>query len=238
MKVRAFNIKKGVYQFTLNEVNTGFHAHPAVEIILSKQGNFSIETQNASFQQSSFAVINSNISHRVLANNCTINLLMIECSPSVLQTFLKEFNIKIVKGVFVEKSIGSKSGLLESILKYCLQNTIARTDDNRVESCLQHFNDTPIEYKEMMETLKSKTNLSESRLSHLFKEEIGISLKKFLVWNRLKKAFALVLSQRLNLYEASLQSGFYDQAHLSKAFKQMLGLNPSEMYNSRTLQDS
>ena len=89
----------------------------------------------------------------------------------------------------------------------------------------------------MIEVLKSKTNLLESRLSHLFKSEMGISLKKYLVWSRLKKAFELVIAGKMNMYEASIESGFYDQAHLSKAFKQILGIAPSESYNSRMIQD-
>ncbi len=79
-------------------------------------------------------------------------------------------------------------------------------------------------------------NLSESRISHVFKNEVGTSLKKYLVWSKLKRTFELVINGKMNMFEASLESGFYDQAHLSKAFKQMFGVKPSKTYNSRTIQ--
>ncbi len=34
----------------------------------------------------------------------------------------------------------------------------------------------------------------------------------------------------------SIESGFFDQAHMIKSFKSVLGVNPSKAYNSRTLQ--
>ena len=89
----------------------------------------------------------------------------------------------------------------------------------------------------MMRSLQAETHLSESRLSHLFKEEMGLSLKKYLVWSRLRETIQYVLSEEISLYEAGLRSGFFDQAHLSRAFKQMLGLSPSKVYNSRMIQE-
>ena len=78
--------------------------------------------------------------------------------------------------------------------------------------------------------------LSDSRLSHLFKEHIGISIKKYLIWNKLRKAINLYLSESTNLTDVSIQSGFFDQAHLSNSFKKVLGVSPSKVYNSRILQ--
>ena len=56
------------------------------------------------------------------------------------------------------------------------------------------------------------------------------------MWSKLKKAFESVVREDKNMYEASIANGFYDQAHLSKAFRQMLGISPSDVYNSRMLQ--
>jgi AraC-like DNA-binding protein len=87
-----------------------------------------------------------------------------------------------------------------------------------------------------MKTLQGVVFLSESRLSHLFKENIGISLKKYLLWNKLKKTVKQHLTEKEDLFTSLIKAGFYDQPHFSKAFKTMLGVKPTKAYNSRTLQ--
>ena len=236
MKLLEFNRQKGIYRFQLEEVNTVFHAHPAIEFIFSKTGGVKIETPTASFENVFFAIINTNIKHRVIAQKDAIDLTMLEANSEFLSKILHQFDIKLRNGVYIETSTSNKIDLTESLSTLYHQELIPMTNDLRIQECLDYLNSTASDYKQMIGVLKSKTNLSESRLSHIFKEEIGISIKKYLVWSRLKKAFQLVIDQNISMYEAALQSGFYDQAHLSKAFKQMLGLKPSEVYNSRMLQ--
>ena len=107
----------------------------------------------------------------------------------------------------------------------------------RVHKCIGYLQTENFDRRELMDRLMVEVHLSPSRLSHLFRAEMGISLKKYLVWSRLKRTLQFVLKERHNLYAASLRAGFYDQAHLSRAFKDMLGLPPSAVYNSRTVQD-
>ena len=88
----------------------------------------------------------------------------------------------------------------------------------------------------MLNTLTQVVHLSESRLSHLFKAKVGISLKKYMVWCKLRSTIDQHLDKKEDLFSSLIQSGFYDQPHFSKAFKTMLGVKPSNVYNSRTVQ--
>ena len=108
--------------------------------------------------------------------------------------------------------------------------------DERILQSIIFIEENEFEYKNVITELTSKVHLSNSRLSHLFKEHIGISIKKYLVWNRLKGAMNLYISENTNLTDVSLQSGFFDQAHLTNSFKKFLGVSPSKAYNSRILQ--
>nr|WP_246616001.1 AraC family transcriptional regulator [Aquimarina litoralis] len=108
--------------------------------------------------------------------------------------------------------------------------------DKRIIDCIKFIEENQLEYKNLISELTSKVFLSNSRLSHLFKEQIGVSIKKYLVWNKLRQAINLYLTENTNLTDISLESGFFDQAHLSNSFKNVLGVSPSKAYNSRTLQ--
>lgn len=236
MKIIAFNIKKGIYHFELNDLKAEFHAHPAVEVINAVNGKFSVKTSDAIAADITFAIIDSNVKHQVISDNSCVQLLMIESHNPLLYNFMNQFGVDFKGGIFTERAHDKKSKLFKGILAFCADNPLKKVNDERVERCLRHFETESPGYHQMVHALKSEVHLSESRLAHIFKDKIGVSLKKYLVWSKLKKAIYLILNEDLNLLEASFQSGFYDQAHLSNAFKKVLGISPSKVYNSRTIQ--
>mgnify|MGYP000731222553 CR=1 FL=1 len=161
---------------------------------------------------------------------------MVECNSNYLREILSKFEIQLLAEVFVEKQKINREAVIGEIINKVRNSEIPIATDMRVIKSLNYLNNSSSEYKTLMNELKSQINLSDSRLSHLFKEEVGISIKRYFVWSKLKRAFKKVLTENKNMYQASIEVGFYDQAHLSKAFKQVLGISPSDVYNSRTLQ--
>ncbi|WP_299440852.1 AraC family transcriptional regulator [uncultured Aquimarina sp.] len=142
----------------------------------------------------------------------------------------------MTNGIYIPKIDTNKKDLLNEIKSFAFNNNLKKADDDRIQKCLEILEAENLDYDKVISVLTSKVFLSESRLSHLFKEHIGISIKKYLVWSKLKKAIHAVLNENISLTEASLEVGFYDQAHLSNAFKNVLGIAPSKAYNSRILQ--
>jgi len=236
MKIVTFDTQKGIYNFCLDELNSDLHAHPTVEIILASQGQFSIETKDEVLTKIDLVIIDSNVKHRVSSKDCELRLLMLESHNNLLFDFIQQFDFKEKNGLFTAETEIDKTKMFEQILAFAVENDLQKTEDDRVEACLQLFQAENLEYLEMLQILKSKVFLSESRLSHIFKKEVGVSLKKYLVWSRLKKVVDLMLNEERSLLEAGNAVGFYDQAHLSKSFKNILGISPSKAYNSRTIQ--
>ncbi|MEO0330821.1 MAG: helix-turn-helix domain-containing protein [Bacteroidota bacterium] len=237
MTVREFGTHQGIYSFEVTNFNTELHSHPAVEIIVATEGSFSISTSNLNHPDITFAVIDTHVPHKVLADGCQLRLLMVEHQDSWIKAALAQYKINIKNGVYIENSANDKLALLEYLEQAARQFNATKTYDERVNICLDFLESQDVEYSSMVKVLQDKTHLSESRLSHLFKENVGISLKKYRAWCRLKKTIALVLENHDSLFSASLSCGFYDQAHFSKTFKERLGISPSEVYNSRTLQE-
>ncbi len=65
--------------------------------------------------------------------------------------------------------------------------------------------------------------LSESRFLHLFKQEMKIAWRPYLLWRRLLCAVSSMhIGQSAT--DAAYQSGFADSAHLSRTFKAMFGI--------------
>lgn len=70
--------------------------------------------------------------------------------------------------------------------------------------------------------LVSASGLSHSRLMHLFKDEIGVSMRRFVAGIRVQHALMRLRAAR-NLTHLAHETGFYDLAHLSQACRAHAG---------------
>ena len=73
--------------------------------------------------------------------------------------------------------------------------------------------------------LAHEIGMSESWLLHAFARQLGIPLRRYRLWFRLKRA-ALLMKAGESVVQAALGAGFYDQAHFQNAFRTMFGLQP------------
>ena len=71
--------------------------------------------------------------------------------------------------------------------------------------------------------------LSASRLIHLWKDEVGISLRRYVLWLRLRHVIARITIGD-SLTDAAHDAGFADSAHLSRTFSSMFGLPLSRLF--------
>lgn len=236
MTVEEFNINKGLYIFEFNDFETEFHSHPTVEIIISKSGNFTLWTDIENHKNLKFAIIPANQRHKLSSTNCELKIVMIEHHSKFVFENLKLADIDISKGYFLQSITDKEVNQIENLVQFISCGQSLNEYDFRIFETIQYLNQNDLEYDLMIKTLRAITNLSESRLSHLFKSNIGISLRKYLIWSKLKSTIKNHLDSKDDLFSALIKSGFYDHPHFSKSFKSMLGVKPSKAYNSRNLQ--
>ncbi|MEM9549050.1 MAG: AraC family transcriptional regulator [Bacteroidota bacterium] len=236
MKIHEFNLKKGKFRFELQAIETDFHAHPTIEIICSKSERFDLKTLKDTYKGMRFAIINANVHHCLKINSGCHVMSMMECNSPYFIKELSSLGIQLKDGIYVETEMSSHSQKVNVLFNNFDKRVIPLTKNSRIQTCLDFIESPSCEFLTMMKDLKSRTQLSDSRLSHLFKKEVGISIKKYAVWCKLRRTFHKVLTENKNMYSASLECGFYDQAHLSKAFKKFLGISPSSVFNSSLLQ--
>jgi transcriptional regulator GlxA family with amidase domain len=80
-----------------------------------------------------------------------------------------------------------------------------------------------------LKTLASESGYSKSHFLRIFRGATGYTPHKFLVQLRIEKAQDMIKSESSPLLvEIALECGFSSHAHLSRAFRQLLGVTPSE----------
>jgi AraC family transcriptional regulator of arabinose operon len=77
-----------------------------------------------------------------------------------------------------------------------------------------------------LETLAQAVALSPSRLSHLFKQEVGDSVNNLLLSLRLNKAARLLEFTTQSITTIADEVGFHSAFYFSRQFRQRFSLNP------------
>lgn len=75
-------------------------------------------------------------------------------------------------------------------------------------------------------------NLSGSHLAHLFSAQVGVPLRRYVLWRRLRAALEQAFAGD-SLTEAAHAAGFADSAHLSRTFRDNFGVAPSFLFEQR-----
>ena len=107
----------------------------------------------------------------------------------------------------------------------------APTLDARVESALAFLKDSPQHYGSI-EALAAKVHLSPSRLAHVFKQEVGVPVRRYVLWTKMRRALDLAIAGE-SLTSAALSAGFADSSHLSRTVRSMMGIAPEYLFRHR-----
>lgn len=126
--------------------------------------------------------------------------------------------------------------LSEMILALLTEKQIALAAlDSRIRKLIEHIKDkNRIEYPDSIAELAAQVHLSASRLRHLFQGELGISIQRYLLWQRLGRAIELA-TKGASLTQSAHEAGFADSAHLSRSFRSIFGISPSEIFKDSHL---
>jgi AraC family transcriptional regulator len=85
--------------------------------------------------------------------------------------------------------------------------------------------------------LASLTRLSASHFVRAFKESLGVTPHQWLRNARIERAKQLIATMRTPLAQVALQTGFSDQAHLTRIFRQVTGECPGAWRRGRIQRD-
>lgn len=79
-----------------------------------------------------------------------------------------------------------------------------------------------------MRNIANELEVSVSHLSKLFKQEVGIPFTDYLIKVRITESIKLMNDTRIKIYEIAERVGYSSQHYFCVAFKNVLGISPSE----------
>jgi AraC family transcriptional regulator len=105
----------------------------------------------------------------------------------------------------------------------CLRGGLAPWQAKRLRSHIEDKLDSSIRATD----LAGLVQLSTSHFFRAFRKTFGESPLTYIMKRRIRRAQQLMLTSRLRLSQVALECGLCDQAHLSRAFRRIVGTNPN-----------
>lgn len=84
----------------------------------------------------------------------------------------------------------------------------------------------------MLADIASRFRLHPNYFSFLFKKQMNITVRDYILQVRIQKAKELMENPSLKLLDIALAVGYQDAAHFNRAFKNVTGLSPSRYRES------
>lgn len=82
-------------------------------------------------------------------------------------------------------------------------------------------------------SLSHEAGLSPRQMRHAFARDVGLPMRAYLRWKRLRRAITAV-EDGASLSAAAASAGFADSAHLSRVFREQFGMTPTQGLSSIT----
>jgi len=121
---------------------------------------------------------------------------------------------------------------IQELIRQCVQVLSpgappSRGMDTRVTKVLNEIRNSD-ELRITLEDAAAMAFLSPSRFAHLFKHQMGLPFRKYMLWRKLTRAMVSIGSER-TIADAAHAADFADAAHLTRTFYQMVGMAPSAL---------
>lgn len=134
-----------------------------------------------------------------------------------------------IRKIFCENAFEDCDRLIIRLLGLDISENLPR--DERIIEALEYIRSLGEIPDDITAQICKRVCLSPSRLSHLFSENVGISLHRYLAMDKMRKGY-IHFQKYGSITEASMRAGFDSPSHFAATCKRMFGISFSEFIKS------
>jgi len=217
---------------------TAGHRHHCVQLVMAMSSTLLIRSDSEDpWMRCSAALVRPDAAHEVDARNTTVLIGFVD-SESELGAALSE-RIKGGISCISESQVTRWRLALGRMPTEARAERWVRTELLRrrrpvrihpgVSLVLKHLRERlGISHDFSLRTLAAISGLSQSRFMHVFTESTGVALRPYILWLRLQRACCDLMAGA-SVTTAAHNAGFSDAAHLTRTFRRMLGMTPTDL---------
>lgn len=212
------------------------HSHLAVHFIAGLDGPVHCVVSGDSFDADA-VFIASDVVHTAYAETGDMLVFLFDTAGSIAEEAQKQYlcgrpyfcgdkeTVEKLREIWKNNPPAQADSLITQLLGL---DTVGNTlRDERIPQVLEYLRSLDEVPEDITAQLCAKVCLSPSRLSHLFKENVGISLHRYLAMDKMRKGY-IHFQKYGNITEASMRAGFDSPSHFAATCKRMFGISFSE----------
>ena len=216
------------------------HSHLASHLMVALEGSLKCNI-GEDIAGASGVCIASDVPHTVYAETGDMLLYLFDTtctlSDRLYEKYLHENRFCVLDSTLVNelREIWRSNNAAEADMNLLQRRGLLRPGssgkDERITAVLDYLQNTDTVSDDIMDRLCSTACLSQSRLSHLFREQVGISLHRYLALDKMKKGY-IYYRKYGNITDAAMRAGFDSPSHFAATCKRMFGISFSEIMKS------
>ncbi|WP_433655459.1 helix-turn-helix transcriptional regulator [Nocardia sp. CA-128927] len=224
-------LRPGVLAFEGEIRQTELHAHHAVQIMAACTPVMVVDGSGVR-QQGTHIIVPTDAPHRVCGGSR--HGIAIYLDPETVAGAAADRRAHLhgwVHALKVDPEHGNLADHVADVLADLLRDNAAAGPDDRhgvVTAALQLLPDMVKDGSVRGSDVARQLGISATRLTHLFTEQVGIPLRRYILWLRLYIAMDGVMAGD-DVTTASASAGFADSSHLTRTCRRTFGLPPSMM---------
>ena len=229
------------------------HKHEALQLTLGLDGPFRVRAKGGTWKSSRACVMDSGFVHEIDGGGGLQANLYVEPESALGRSLSGLYLKKTPFANLLPEAVAEALPLLracyerhddcgkarevyhQAMHSLAGPQFVVAAGDSRVLKALALFKKLP-EKRIGAAELASQVAVSESRLSHLFQQHLGIPIRRYLLWLKILEA-ARMVKGKANVTEAAYNAGFTDSAHMTRAFRHLMGISPRMLFKNRQFVD-
>jgi AraC family transcriptional regulator len=217
------------------------HEHHAMQVVFAVDGAVAIAGADGEWKSGGGMIVRPDVVHSYSARGAYGAMLFVDPESAEglwLRSSLAS-DITVVPDARLEPCVRELRTFIErpmesmevgALIRHCVRALCAgpapvRKLDERVTLVLRAIRASR-DLHISLDSAASMVFLSPSRFAHLFKAQVGLPFRRYMLWRKLTRAM-LAIGREKSITEAAYGSDFSDGAHLTRTFQQMVGLAPS-----------
>lgn len=217
------------------------HLHHAIQLVVALEGSFAIRGARGDWRRAHGAIVRPDAVHSYDPSGALNAMLFVEPESTEgrgLVAALRD-DITLVPEARLAECAAELRRFLDEpfesprvgdlvrrcVRAFSLGTPASRRLDPRVTRVLAAIR-ASADLRISLDAAAAMAFLSPSRFAHLWKQQVGLPFRRYMLWRKLTRAM-LLIGRGETIATAAHEADFADAAHLTHTFHRMVGIAPS-----------
>ncbi len=240
----ALYVWNGISMFWGTSFNTDPHLHNTLQLVFDIDKQFKLKDAQSEWTAFSAAIIKDRHMHQLdscgsiqlfiyldkdtdYAQRLTDKYLDRQGIAGLDQSGIRQLSNGFFKKLLVQSDCRVLMEGCKTIFEQLIGSTGGTVIDDRIRKAVTFITQSH-ERQFRVSDVAEHVCLSESRLRHLFKEQIGQPIQNFIMWMKVVDSLNMILQGR-QLAQSAIDAGFWDGSHMNRSYKELIGLPPGQV---------